>query len=160
MEHDKKVLSEKHPGVVFVESPCKSTLSDIEAGRGALWANRQRENVLLKLDDATCRAKKEVEMLMKEHWQRFEARLKKRKNGSENHYDNVADIFEESYNDHRVPATNPLPVPGESLLSADCIHPNDRGYDYYGRHIAFAILNEWDKHNMRSQRIKLTIKPF
>ena len=33
--------------------------------------------------------------------------------------------------------------PGSSLLSADNLHPNDKGYDFWGRHIANAIINEW-----------------
>jgi lysophospholipase L1-like esterase len=35
---------------------------------------------------------------------------------------------------------------GSKLVSLDKIHPNDQGYDYWGRHIASAIVKEW-KHS-------------
>jgi hypothetical protein len=33
--------------------------------------------------------------------------------------------------------------PGESLVGADLVHPNDKGYEFWGRHIGLAIVREW-----------------
>ena len=33
----------------------------------------------------------------------------------------------------------------DKMVAADGIHPNDDGYDMWGRHIANSILQEWEK---------------
>jgi lysophospholipase L1-like esterase len=32
---------------------------------------------------------------------------------------------------------------GSKIFSRDQIHPNDEGYDYWGRYIASAIVDQW-----------------
>jgi lysophospholipase L1-like esterase len=34
-------------------------------------------------------------------------------------------------------------LPGQSLIGADRVHPNDKGYEFWGRHIGLAIAREW-----------------
>ncbi|KAL7552339.1 LOW QUALITY PROTEIN: hypothetical protein ACHAWF_015570 [Thalassiosira exigua] len=38
-----------------------------------------------------------------------------------------------------------IPELGSTLVSFDLIHPNEKGCDYWGRHIAEAILDEWER---------------
>jgi lysophospholipase L1-like esterase len=49
--------------------------------------------------------------------------------------------------DEQIIAMNSQSV-GSSLVSADQIHPNDEGYDLWGRHIAAAIIQNWDQGRM------------
>ena len=37
--------------------------------------------------------------------------------------------------------------PGQSMIAADHIHPSDKGYEFWGRHIAWAILQEWQNQD-------------
>ena len=152
IEHKKKLLCERYPGsVLFVESPSRSTLLDIEDGKGILWANRRRENVLVKLDDVTHWARHEVETLMKEHWHKFD-KFKGRYSGGDRDHGNESeeqphDVFEQSCHDHQLPerSTTASNIPGITLIAADKFHPNDEGYEFWGRHIAEAIVIEWNK---------------
>jgi lysophospholipase L1-like esterase len=45
----------------------------------------------------------------------------------------------------RLPLSQRSGQPGTKIFSMDRIHPNDDGYDYWGRFIADAIIREWDK---------------
>jgi lysophospholipase L1-like esterase len=46
--------------------------------------------------------------------------------------------------------------PGQSLIGADLVHPNDKGYEFWGRHIGLAIAREWQVQDEQQQTSKRT----
>lgn len=140
MDHNKKLLAERFPGIVlFVDPPSPSDFRDIEAGRGELHASRRAENVLLQLTNVTQRAQEKVQKLMDQHYNKSS----KKGDESANEEDDRPLVYEQSCREHQLVESKN--TPGATLLAKDRIHPNDEGYDFWGRHIAAAIVREWDK---------------
>jgi lysophospholipase L1-like esterase len=136
MDQHKKLLAEKFPHLVlFVESPSRQAIKDLEEGRGPIVASRRAEQVLLTVTDATQRAKEKVEELMKQHYQRWTIDVEDAAKEEQR------DVYHGGCHDH-LPASKKQ-SPGSSMVAADNIHPNDDGYDFWGRHIAEAIVAEW-----------------
>jgi hypothetical protein len=145
MDNNKKLLAERFPGLVlFVDSPSPSEFRDIEAGRGELHASRRAENVLLQLTNVTQRAQEKVKELMDQH---YKSSTKIEDDGA-NEEDNRPLVYEQSCREHQLVESKN--TPGATLLAEDRIHPNDEGYDFWGRHIAAAIVREWDKNKRQS----------
>jgi lysophospholipase L1-like esterase len=111
----------------------------MEAGRGPIFNSRKAEQVLLEITDVTKKAKETVEALMRKHYQQL---TKDRERGKEE----TQDVYHQGCHDH-LPASAPNPTPGSTLMAVDNVHPNDEGYDFWGRHIAAAIVTEWKSKN-------------
>jgi hypothetical protein len=145
MDNNKKLLAERFPGLVlFVDPPSPSEFRDIEAGRGELHAGRRAENVLLQLTNVTQRAQEKVKELMDQH---YKSPTKEDGDGAIEE-DNRPLVYEQSCREHQLVESKN--TPGATLLAEDRIHPNDEGYDLWGRHIAAAIIREWDKDTRQS----------
>jgi hypothetical protein len=151
MDHNKEALARRFPDMVlFVPPPSNQTLRDIERGEGQLFKSRKAEQVLLTITDVTQRAKEKVEELMKEHYQQWakdreDNHQQKEEQSLSTYQDTHAnrdEVYSQSCHDH-LQQRNESKPPGWSLISADQVHPNDEGYDYWGRHIAAAIVKEW-----------------
>jgi lysophospholipase L1-like esterase len=141
MDNNKKLLAERFPGLVlFVDPPSPSEFRDIEAGRGELHASRRAENVLLQLTNVTQRAQEKVKELMDQH---YKSPTKKDDDDGANEEDNRTLVYEQSCREHQLVESKN--TPGATLLAEDRMHPNDQGYDFWGRHIAAAIVKEWNK---------------
>jgi lysophospholipase L1-like esterase len=146
VDRNKQMLSELYPGLVlFVESPdIQDWTNAKEAKKGTVWEDFQ---VLLKLNDIANDAKERIEQLMKRHYERWVCDDK-----SDTDHSNRCtlakdheDLYElDMYGDVSVrpPA---LARAGSIMVAADGIHPSDIGYDMWGRHIAGAIIREWEK---------------
>lgn len=135
MDHNKKILSEMYPGiVVFVESPSNAFFSQTEAKKGVVWEDFQRENVLLKLTDIAQSVRERVEETMRQH---YNAWVMDAEDEEEGHYDIVADSVTHSHNSQK------QRHPGASMVAVDGVHPNDAGYEMWGRYIAAIIAKEW-----------------
>ena len=146
MDHNKKVLAEKFPNMVlFVEQPSTEVLRQIEDGRGPLIADRKTEQVLLNISDATQRAKEQVERLMRQHYERWTNAREEDEREREQEKDEPRDAFENACHDH-LDSSHDSEHVGSTLISADNIHPNDDGYDFWGRHIAAAIVEKMAKN--------------
>ena len=142
IDNHKKRLAETFPNfVLFVEPPSVESLEDIEAGRGPIFHSRKAEQVLLQITDVTSKAKERVELLMRQHYQRLTNDLEKRKDESSQ------DVYHQGCHDH-LPVSSHKSNPGSTLIAVDNVHPNDDGYDFWGRHIAAAIVTEWE-HQLR-----------
>jgi lysophospholipase L1-like esterase len=140
IDNHKKRLAESFPNLVlFVEPPSLESLEDMEAGRGPIFNSRKAEQVLLEMTDVTKKAKERVEVLMRKHYQQL---TNDRERGSEE----TQDVYHQGCHDH-LPASAPSPTPGSTLMAVDNVHPNDEGYDFWGRHIAAAIVTEWKTRN-------------
>lgn len=129
-EHDKV-------NVMYVKPPSVQIASDFEAQRGLYWEQRIKEDTLLALRDVS---KQECERKCRA----------------------MRAYYEEKTSQYRLPCYPPsqsltqanVPVPklserkqsghkdGSKIVCIDNVHPNDEGYDMWGRHIAHGILEQ------------------
>lgn len=151
VDNHKKRLAEKFPNsVIYVEQPSTSSLEDMEAGRGPIFNKRKAEEVVLSLTDVTKKAKERVEKLMQQHYERWTQDADKESHGEskatidspDHHYEGCIEPYNVATTKHR--NKRDLGI-GSTLMSIDKVHPNDEGYDLWGRHIAAAILAAWEE---------------
>ncbi len=152
MDHNKKILAESYPELLlFVESPSVQDILEVEKKRGPLWENeegegnknndRSNKTVLLKLTDAAANVRGRVEEHMRSHYKSLVQDRQEEETSSL--YELCADdVLVLSRTDHGV---NRHRHPGASMVSADGVHPNDSGYKFFGRLIARAILEKWER---------------
>lgn len=136
LDDDKRALSNEHPdAILFVDAPSPKLIESIEEGTSEHCTTRKTERVILALNDVKDRTKRKIESLMKEH------------SLSYSQPDKVCEIEESCDEAFHTNLIKKMPAfLGSKLVSLDKIHPNDQGYDYWGRHIASAIVKEW-KHS-------------
>mmetsp|Transcript_4201 Transcript_4201/g.9417 ORF Transcript_4201/g.9417 Transcript_4201/m.9417 type:complete len:407 (+) Transcript_4201:281-1501(+) len=143
MDRAKQKLSQEYPDkILFVEAPSASLIRNIEKGTSRLCFNFSSERYLLALRDIKSEASMKIERLMREHLSAFE-----RNDDCEAEME-----CEQALYSHIRPE---IPVLGSSLVSYDSIHPNEKGYDYWGRHIAAAIVDEWRGTAMNSEHTEV-----
>ena len=138
VDNQKRALSNKYPeSVLFVESPGLGSVEQYEAGMGSI----QAESVLVLIQNISAKARHKAQTAMDKYYQlKGEAGLQDQ-NESE-----TEKQYEQAYHQHGA-SSRPMafsPRIGSKLFSLDGIHPNDEGYDFYGRYIANAIVSEWE----------------
>ena len=135
MDRNKKLLADMYPGLVlFVESPSPQVFSDAQEQRGSIWEELQKERTILKLSDVGRTVQNRIKGLMDEHYHSLV-----RDQGEDDLYQLDLDgfaIVDEFKQSER---------PGSSLVASDGIHPNDLGYEVWGRYIARQILEHLEK---------------
>jgi len=138
MDNNKRLLAQRFPGLVlYVDPPSPSDFQDIESGRGEVYANQRGEQVLLQLTNVTQRAQEKVRELMDQHYKSNSAA----EDSEKDNQDDEPLVYGQGCRDHQL--VEPQNAPGSTLIAEDRIHPNDAGYDFWGRHIAAAIIKEW-----------------
>jgi lysophospholipase L1-like esterase len=151
IDRHKQRLSELYPGrVLFVPSPDSTTWSDFEAKRGPQW---QDFFVLLKLHDIANDAKERIEQLMQRHYAKWVLDQGDDRHDGPNAATKLVDHDDSLYEYGELEGVwmgpqwvrQPHTYLGHDLVAPDGIHPSDSGYDMWGRHIAFAIVEEWDR---------------
>jgi hypothetical protein len=131
MENNKRFLASCFPdNVIFVHQPDVRWWTDDEMGIGSIRENIQQERLLLRVTDSVRSGRERIEQLMKKYYDSKEEEL-----ASQN------DNFSQHEFSH-----DPSRNEKNSLVSVDRIHPNDEGYELWGRHIAAAIIEHWNKH--------------
>ena len=116
----KRKLARSHPGeVVFAAIEDIPALDLYAEEKGPLWEQRVNEETLLSLHDVGKRDSQQTEAAMREYY----------KNGAT--YQGTSWLFR-----------NP---PHNRLLCVDGVHPNDLGYDFYGRYLGNVIFQELQK---------------
>jgi lysophospholipase L1-like esterase len=128
----KQQLSKEYPNkILFVEAPSPTEVEQMEKGTSKLCADQKLERALLSFNDVKADVKRKIEKLMHDHTSYFERDA-----------DSEAEVeCEQAWYSHLRPH---IPELGSSLVSYDSIHPNEKGYNYWGRHIAAAIVEEWN----------------
>lgn len=136
IDKQKKDLSKEYPGQILFISPPTSEMTDaFEKNRSEQEYQVGEKNVILLLQNVSKRAKKKIEKMMEKHRKIHEERF-------ENSDDlDIEKNFEESIQ-HNLCRIEKARI-GSSLVSIDKVHPNDDGYEFWGRHIASAIIQEW-----------------
>jgi len=133
LDEEKRSLSKEYPDdILFVEAPSIEMIHEIEKGQSILIAKRKAEKLLLDLKDITRQVRDKIEHLIREHVDihgQSESESETEMNYEASHHNNL---------------TNRMPDHvGSKLISFDRVHPNDDGYDFWGRHIAESIINAW-----------------
>jgi hypothetical protein len=159
MENNKKFLSACFPEyVIFVPQPDMKWWSDAESGLGPIRDNIRQERLLLRTTDVAQNVRERIQQLMKKHYYPDDDEGDKtdlRGNGGvvsgSSHEDEHHPHHPHHHSDHHVlPPTlphgnNSQTGSGSSYVAMDKMHPNDEGYELWGRHIAAAILEHWKK---------------
>jgi hypothetical protein len=136
MDSHKRNLANRHHGeVLFVDAPSPNEMADYSAQKGGYWRQQQDDNLLLNLRDIKRRHARRIEADMKQYY------LRRNNNNTPS----------SSKLDDNDPEMTPLRERGHlHLMSVDGIHPNDEGYEFWGRHIAQAIVQEWKQKQQQS----------
>lgn len=147
VDNYKREVAKRFPGeVLFVESPSDDAFAEIEEGKGRLWDEQRREQVLLRLSDVTQRAREKVEAVMRQHYSKWARTF-----GVKDGHGYSGPTPDEAQHSSELEAYH---RPGSSLISVDGVHPNDDGYEFWGRHIALAIITEWESQDRRRSHVQ------
>lgn len=142
VDNQKRALSSKYPNsVLFVDSPDLGSVEQYEAGMGIIHSKLQAESVLVLIQDISAKARHKAQRAMDKYYQ-----LKEKFGLQDQTESETEKQYEQAYHQHGA-SSRPMafsPRIGSKLFSLDGIHPNDEGYDFYGRHIANAILAKWE----------------
>jgi hypothetical protein len=159
MENNKRFLSASFPDhVVFIPQPDLKWWSDVEAGLGPIRENIRQERLLLQTTDIAQNARERIQKLMRQHYHLDEddedeldynsTNSQQIPNSESRHRDEHHPHHPHHHSDHHVVPTDRSDPSlnkkdGSSYISMDRMHPNDEGYELWGRHIASAILEHW-----------------
>jgi lysophospholipase L1-like esterase len=130
MDSHKRNLARQHQGeVLFVDAPSTNDIADYACHSGKYWRQQQEDDVLLNLRDIKRRQARKIESEMKGYY------LKEQE--------------QQQQQQKTTTTTDPerLPLRNRHLgmFSVDGIHPNDQGYEFWGRYIAQSIMEEWKR---------------
>lgn len=136
-DNNKRALAQAHPeNVLFVEAATPEQMMEYEAQQGPLWDQRAKEDTLIALRDISKSTCQRVERGMMEYYT-----IKGRKYGHMPLVGEGQDVVTQT--NAPFPRLSERPGrPGSKIFSCDGVHPNDEGYDFWGRHIATAIVQE------------------
>jgi hypothetical protein len=123
MDSHKKNLAKQHDGeVLFVDAPSVEDITAYSSQSGSYWEEEMDDKVLFNLRGIKRKQARRIEADM-------EAYFSKKGQPSD-------------------PELLPLRRRHQCMFSADGVHPNDRGYDFWGRYIAHAIVDEWQRKQL------------
>lgn len=162
MENNKQFLSASFPEyVVFIPQPDLKWWLDVEAGLGPIRENIRSERLLLRTTDVTQNARERIQKLMQQFYYpdddvNEESHRNQSSDGSQNpenrHRDEHHPHHPHHHSDHHIVPTDrdrgkggTQHSNGSSYVAMDKMHPNDEGYELWGRHIAAAILEHWKR---------------
>ena len=116
MDNKKRDFASSNPcDILFVEDPSLKDAIDYESQRGRLWNDKHQEKIVLKVKDVSSRECGNIESEMKTY---YESKHKL--------YDTVHS---------NTPLSEWPGIPGTKIFSVDGIHPNEAGYDMYGKRL-------------------------
>ena len=156
MENNKRFLSSCFPDhVVFIPQPDLKWWADAEAGFGPIREHIRRERLLLRTTDIAQNARERIQELMRQHYypdgddDEAEGVLDDTHGPEGRHKDEHHPHHPHHHSDHHVVPTDKSKSSqigsGSHYVAMDNMHPNDEGYDLWGRHIAAAILEHWNR---------------
>ena len=128
--------------MLFVNAPSVKDLTDFQNKRGLFWQQKCHERVHLNLRD-----------IKRRHARRIQTNMKK-------YYCTKQQLRQEHVADPELMPLQTRCINKEhfGLFSVDGTHPNDVGYEFWGRYIAHAIIQEWkrkqdqEQESLQSQR--------
>lgn len=140
MENNKRFLASCFPdNVVFVHQPDLDWWTNDEMGIGSIRENIKEEQLLLRVTDSVRSGRERIEELMQKYYSAKEEETVP----SSLDRDGMGNSSTSCKSNNRS---------GSDLVSVDRIHPNDEGYELWGRHIAAAIIDHWRITNKNRQQ--------
>jgi len=138
IENNKRRLQKKYSkSVVTVPPPTTQDVSSFEKRQGTIWNKRIQEDTLLCLRDITNNECTQIVHAMTEHVRTKSKIYRKGMYASRN----VPSV--KTMTNVPKPALSKLPGrPGHNIFSVDHVHPNDEGYDFWGRFIAHGLFQQ------------------
>jgi len=138
LDNHKRELAMSHPDeVIFVNPPTVAGITEYEEQRGPIWEQRESEDTLLALRDVHRRTCRRIETDMHEYYAEEDSfEILKR-----------PPSFMPQHNAPVPPLSQRPGRPGSKIFSRDQVHPNDEGYDYWGRYIGSAVVQQWKKNH-------------
>jgi len=120
IERAKRRLAALYPhSVVFVDAPKKSDFDDYRQQRGMVWQKKQAEDEVMTVTDVNSF---ECQLVLQQMREYYDAVGTSSTTGS---------------------SKNTRMTQASPFLAPDGVHPNDLGYEYWGRSIAESIVKEW-----------------
>jgi len=139
VDNSKREVADDNPNnVLFVEPPTAADIGPFEAQEGHLWQRRETEDTLVCLRQGSCQA---IEVPMRSYYDQKQRMyghrpLYQQTDGNDN---NLADLQTSAL----VPKLSERPGRmGSKIFSVDGVHPNDEGFEFWGRFIGDAIVQE------------------
>lgn len=135
MDVHKRNLAVSHPGdVLFVPAFAVSELDKYVEQRGSIWEEACQEETVLAIRDVHRHKCRQMEKIMHKYYERRDP------------------LGQGACRNRPVGSLSRIlrgPPPSHwKAFSLDKTHPNERGYDFWGRHIGNAIFDEWQRtHN-------------
>ena len=124
MDSHKKKIARRHDGeVLFVDAPSRKEIAAYSCQSGVHWEDEMDDRVLLNLRG-----------IKRKHARRIET--------------DMQEYFSKKRDQPKRPESLPLRRRHHSMFSVDGIHPNDQGYDFWGRYIAQGIVEEWKRKQL------------
>lgn len=142
MENNKRFLASCFPdNVVFVHQPdLRWWTDDDEMGIGSIRENIKQERLLLRVTDSVRSGRERIEELMKNYYDSKEEERASKTNANQHQPCQNSSSGETKNSTYTGNGRK-----GSDLVSVDRMHPNDEGYELWGRHIAAAIIDHWNK---------------
>lgn len=128
MDMHKRNFAAAHPDdVLFVPSPSMRDLHNYEQTSGEIWKQRTRENTLLELEDIRGRDRRKIEAKMHSYYLEKTPKCATKPNLLSRFTGQRGNMVR--------------------MFSPDQIHPQDDGYDFWGRYIGNSIAAELQKRD-------------
>ena len=132
LDEQKRALAMECPrDILFVEAPTLEMVTDFEKGHSVFISKRKAEELLLNFKDVTLQVRDKIENLMSKHIERHEIKG----------VDKETELLYEASRNSNMVYNGEVPV-GSKLVSIDGVHPNDDGYEFWGRYIADEIIRK------------------
>ena len=132
----KRNVARSHPEkVLFVPPPSIADLATYENCTGEFWQQHCEEETVLALRDIRQKDCRRIEGEMRDY---YEVKDPRRPTGKGLQMTANCTGWLSFF--------SRTAAPGTSIFSVDRIHPTDDGYDFWGRYIASAIVDEWRAH--------------
>ena len=130
--HKRRLAQSCSDEVIFVPPASPNDMQEYESCKGQMWQQRCEENTLLALRDVRRHECRRVEKELRDYYSEKDKRQLSGE-GFKIQFNNegwLSSLF--TFKDI---------CPG--LFSIDRVHPNENGYDFYGRYIGNSIADEW-----------------
>jgi len=149
MERNKKFLSSTFPDhVVFIDQPGLEWWSDAERRHNSYM---EEEESVLRLTDIAQTAQSQVKQLMQRFYnpnrQTGSSNEEGKEGGGNGESSLPNNVSEESNFSTQAAQSSSFKrkSKGTLYIAEDKMHPNDEGYDLWGRHIAEAVVRHWGR---------------
>lgn len=140
MENNKRFLASCFPdNVVFVHQPNVCWWTDDEMGIGSIRENIKQERLLLRVTDSVRSGRERIELLMKKYYDSKDQEPASQSSNL-NQFQSSQNSSSSENNNNVCASTKGNNRNTSDLVSVDRMHPNDEGYELWGRHIAAAII--------------------